>query len=175
MESGRMTTQRWPSFRSLAVFTAAAMAVPELPPWRATSKNHSVQIKHYHTTSGLLPSQCLCVLTAQQALLSDQHARHVKGFFIVRFVPRIHHLTQVMWQWEETSYTKQKDKTCNSPICQALWGWSRTRCPPPRTGSCRSCWAPQAQPGWSLQGQHQQSAHTHAIYGVTLTSTHNLI
>lgn len=32
MESGRMTTQRCPSFSSLAIFTAAAMAVPELPP-----------------------------------------------------------------------------------------------------------------------------------------------
>lgn len=38
MESGRMTTQRWPSFSSLATFTAAAMAVPELPPVTGNSR-----------------------------------------------------------------------------------------------------------------------------------------
>lgn len=47
----------------------------------------------------------------------------------------------------------------NSRICRARSGWSRTQCPPPHTGSYQSCWALQAQPGWSLQGQHQQSAH----------------
>lgn len=38
MESGRITTQRWPSFSSLAACTAAAMAVPELPPVTQESK-----------------------------------------------------------------------------------------------------------------------------------------
>lgn len=59
---------------------------------------------------------------------------------------------------------KQKHKVWNSRICQGRSGWSRTQCPPPHTGSCQSCWAPQAQPGWSLQGQHQQSTHT--IHGL---------
>lgn len=54
---------------------------------------------------------------------------------------------------------KTKNKMRNSQICRARLGWSRSRCPRPHTGSYRSCWAPQAQPGWSLQGQHQQSAH----------------
>lgn len=32
-----------------------------------------------------------------------------------------------------------KERKRNSLICRAQSGWSRTRCPPPRTGSYRSC------------------------------------
>lgn len=43
MESGRMTTQRWPSLSSLAALTAAAMAEPELPPVLEKSKQEFVK------------------------------------------------------------------------------------------------------------------------------------
>lgn len=69
MESGRITTQRWPSFSSLATFTAAAMAVPELPPvtqrssmraetWTADYESTSRNMKTHRTAGLRLWSAC---------------------------------------------------------------------------------------------------------------------
>lgn len=43
MESGQMTTQRWPSLSSLAALTATDMALPELPPARTHSRDRTVR------------------------------------------------------------------------------------------------------------------------------------
>lgn len=183
MESGRMTTQRWPSFRSLATFTAAAMAVPELPPRRATSK--IIQLK-----SNIKKLFSTCVITGYRKcfVLFFFLIVKPKDFYQVSICVSLPHsrpsslismrdmlkdsssfdLYHVSMTWQNKSHVtvrgnnlqKQKERIQNSRICRARSGWSRTRCPPPHTGSYQSCWALQAQPGWSLQGRHQQSAHS---------------
>lgn len=58
----------------------------------------------------------------------------------------------------------------DSPICQAPWERNHSRCPPPHTESYRFCSGVQAEPRWSLQGPHRQSAQSSA--GQT-TNLHN--
>lgn len=68
MESGRMTTQRWPSLSSLAMCTAAAMAVPELPPvTEKKNKNEMFSTRQSRESDFVASFKCLRI--CQRGLL----------------------------------------------------------------------------------------------------------
>lgn len=105
MESGRMTTQRCPSFSSLAIFTAAAMAVPELPPkdsrfeimkgsrrFKLNGFIQNVLLTCKNTEAPIVWKQFNAYCTTKQAFISHKHTSHSEWLFIIGLVPLVHHL-----------------------------------------------------------------------------------
>lgn len=84
-----MTTQRCPSFSSSAIFTAAAMAVPELPPkdnmfeimkasrrFKLNGFIQNVLLTIKNTEAPIVWKQFNVYCTTKQAFISHKHTSH---------------------------------------------------------------------------------------------------